>query len=239
MLLLAACTLGNENSTDKSEAVTSTVLQKCEDLGEEYIDSFIFIGESATYHLKSRGVLKGGKDTTQVWCPRSGTANLDTTIGTLKIVYPDSGEEMTISEATRLKCPRRIMLTFGLNGAVTKINQGKEYFKTCYLSLINSIREASPDTVIIIQSCFPIAENMDMSNYTVDAKTLNEYIDTINGWALSLANEQGIGYLDTQEILRDEKGFLRSDYQAGDGYHLSAAACNEILMYIRTHDFGE
>jgi lysophospholipase L1-like esterase len=80
---------------------------------------------------------------------------------------------------------------------------------------------------------------MDMSNYTVDAKTLNEYIDTINGWALSLANEQGIGYLDTQEILRDEKGFLRSDYQAGDGYHLSASAYNEILMYIRTHDFGE
>ena len=36
-------------------------LKKSEDMGQEYIDSFVFLGESTTYHLKSRGVLTDGK----------------------------------------------------------------------------------------------------------------------------------------------------------------------------------
>ena len=243
MLVLAACATDNTQSTeskqDPSLAVNTTVLQKCEDLGQEYIDSFIFIGESTTYHIKSRGVLKDGRDTKQVWAPKSGTINLDTTINTVKVIYPETNSELTISQAAKEKQPTRVILTFGLNGAVNKIKHGEEYFKSCYLSLINTIKEASPETVIIIQSCFPISDNMDMTNYTVDVKTLNGYIDTINSWSLSLATEHGLGYLNTQEILRDKNGYLKSEYQAGDGYHLNALAYEEILMYIRTHDFGE
>ena len=205
------------------------------DLGQEFIDSFIFFGESTTYHLKSRGVLSGGADTTQVWGTKSGTLNLDTAITTTRIIYPETNEEIKLSEALSKKTPQNILLSFGLNGAVQKICKGEEYFKECYKMLIDMIRQYSPSTNIFIQSAFPVASNMDMSSYSIDAATLNQYIDKINTWSRELAAECKIKYLDTADELKDERGFLRAEYQVGDGYHLTAEAYEKILMYIRTH----
>ena len=212
LLSLILCSCASDTAVDAaaSEQRRDTVLGTTADMGEDYIDSFIFLGESTTYHLKSRGVLKDGKNTKQVWAPKSGTVNLDTTVGSLKIVYPETGEELTVGEAVQRKKPQRILLTFGLNGAVEKIRRGEEYFRSCYLTLINAIRQGSPETVIILQSSFPISENMDMTNYSVDAATLMEYIRTINGWTAALAKDEGLGYLNTVEALVDEKGFLLS-----------------------------
>lgn len=205
------------------------------DGGSEYIDSFVFIGESTTYHMKSRGVLSGGRETKQIWAPPSGTLNLDLTVDSVKIDYPETGEALTIAEAAQRKKPAYVMLTFGLNGAVQNIRRGEKYYKNCYLKLINLIRDASPETVIILQSGFPVAKNMDMSSYTVTLDELNSYIDTINSWVYELARDEGLRYLDTSSILKDENNRLKSEYQAGDGYHLTTAAYREILYYIRTH----
>ena len=230
-LTLVSCTdsariLAN-TGTDTQDASVPT--EKTED----YIGSFIFFGESTTYHMKSREVLSGGKNTKQVWAPRSGTVNLDATSATLKIVFPETGEEMTIGEALQKSKPARIMLTFGLNGATYKIKKGEEYFRTCYLSLINKIRESSPTTKIYLQSCFPISRSMDMNAYSVDARTLNDYIDVINSWTARLASDEGLYYVDSATCLKDADGFLMSEYDGGDGYHLNRAAYEKILEYIK------
>ena len=210
-------------------------MESTEDMGQEYIDSFIFIGESTTYHLKNRGVLSGGRQTHQVWAPESGTLNLDATVTGVKIVYPKTGERMTIGEAAALEQPRRVLLTFGLNGAVQKVAAGEQYFRECYLSLIEAIRTSSPSTQIIIQSCFPVTADMDMSNYSVSAKQLCERIATINSWSAALARDLGLGYLNTAEVLTNADGFLFDEYDVGDGHHLTADAYRVILEYIRTH----
>ncbi|MBO5203821.1 MAG: hypothetical protein J6B72_04335 [Clostridia bacterium] len=244
-LSLASCTRDGQSASVGSSDTSlesdreAALLSETADMGQEYIDSFIFIGESTTYHLKSRGVLRGGTETRQVWAPSSGTANLDTSVASLKIVFPDTGEEITVGDAMKRKKPRRVMLTFGLNGAVAKIKRGEDYFRSCYLSLINVIRENSPDTDVVLQSCFPIAENMDMSNFSVDAPTLMEHISTINGWTLRLAEDEGLSYLDTCETLKDSRGFLCSEYDSGDGHHLTKEAYIQILKYIRTHGITE
>ena len=87
----------------------------------------------------------------------------------------------------------------------------------------------------VLQSAFPVAENMDMSAYSVDLETLNAYIRTINEWSYSLACEEGCRYLDTDTVLKDENGNLKIEYQTGDGHHLTAEAYRDILYYIRTH----
>ena len=222
--------------TEQDVEVDGTAIAGCTpDMGEEYVDSFIFFGESTTYHLKSRGVLKGGKNTCQVWAPSGGTVNLDTTISSVRIVYPQTGEVISLGEALKRSRPQRILLTFGLNGAVEKIKRGEDYFRTCYRSLINTIRENSPDTKIILQSCFPISSSMDMSNYSVDVATLNGYIDRINGWTLSLAEDEGIYYLDSASVFKGEDGFLLPKFDSGDGHHLSREAYIAMLQYLRTH----
>ena len=224
-----------ESSDARVMQNAEALLPPCEDKGMSYIDSFIFFGESTTYHLKSRGVLSGGKETTQVWANKSGTMKLDLSIDKQKIIYPETGELLTVGEAAAKRRPANIVLTFGLNGAVQNVKMGEEYFKRCYKKLIDAIRTSSPSTNIIIQSAFPVAENMDMSAYSVSLKTLNEYIDLQNAWAYSLACEEDCKYLDTSSILKDENNNLKIEYQVGDGHHLTTEAYKQILYYIRTH----
>lgn len=243
--ILCSCATPTKAPTESNEPqYTNTSLQKLpsplpksEDAGQKYIDSFIFIGESTTYHLKSRGVLSGGTDTTQVWAPKSGTLMLDATTANCRIVYPETGEEIDLTQAAARKKPEYFMLSFGLNGATRSISKGKDYFKSSYKKLIDTLLSSSKNSKIILQSCFPVAKNMDMSNFSVDVSTLNRYIDTLNSWTQELADENGFAYLNTSEILKDQNGFLLFEYQSGDGYHLTREAYIEILKYIRTHAY--
>ncbi len=216
---------------------TSVTLKETEDRGQAYLDSFIFLGESTTYHLKSRGVLSGGTETTQVWAPAGGTLNLDQTTASVPLLYPETGEYLTFSEALSRKQPAFLLLTFGLNGAVQNVKRGEEYYKSCYRKLLDTAIAASPKTKIILQSGFPVAANMDMSAYSCTLDQLNGHIDTINGWVWELAEEYGLRYLSTNEILKDENGRLKTVYQNGDGHHLTRSAYLEILHYIRTHGY--
>ncbi|MBE6550447.1 MAG: hypothetical protein E7670_08505 [Ruminococcaceae bacterium] len=203
-----------------------------ENMDGDYIDSFVFFGESTTYHLKSRGVLSGGNNTTQVWGTGNGTAKLDITTKALRIIYPETNELLTVGEAAAKKHPKRMFLCFGLNGAVGNIKKGAEYFKACYRSLIDEIIKNSPSTEIFLASAFPVAKNMDMSRYTVDVDTLNSYIVTINSWTREVADEYGFTYLNVAEPLTDSNGHLRIEFQVGDGHHLTADAYRLVLEYI-------
>lgn len=234
--LLGSCSPPkNMEDTPSKDTRPTAVAPTEEDTEQDYIDSFVFFGESTTYHLKHRGVLSGGTETTQVWGPENGTVNLDTTVTTLKIVYPETKERLTLGEALSRKQPKRILFCFGLNGAVAKIRRGKDYFQGCYRLLLETVRAHAPQTEIYLQSAFPVAENMDMSAYSVDVDTLNGYIETINSWTQELAASYGAVYLNTAEVLRDSNGRLRMAYQSGDGHHLTADAYRAILSYIIEH----
>lgn len=234
--LLTSC---NQKSTEASLNLTDSAISTKKVLEQNFIDSIIFLGESTTYHMKSRGVLSGGTQTTQIWAPKSGTLMLDSATSSCRIVYPETGEEIDLCEAMRRKKPEYMLLTFGLNGASRSISRGSEYFKSCYAKLIRSLQEASPDTGIIIQSCFPIAKSMDMSEHSVDSKTLNEYIDIINGWSEELALTLNIPFIYSASVLKNSDGFLFEEYHVGDGYHLTREAYVKILEYIKANaDIG-
>ena len=243
LLSLSACAPTSTVSDTYAEQQTAPTslpglaypLAKSEDAGSEYIDSFIFLGESTTYHLKSRGVLSGGTQTDQVWAPKSGTLMLDLSTASCRIVYPQTGEELDLYEAVSKSRPRYILLTFGLNGATRIVSKGKDHFWECYRRLIDTLASASADTEIILQSCFPVAQSMDTAGYSISPNELNGHIDTINSWTCELARQCSLGYLNTAETLKGEDGALKEEYQVGDGYHLTREAYIIILDYIRTH----
>ena len=221
----------------EDETRVSVVLEESADMGEDYIDGFIFFGESTTYHLKSRGVLPGGRSTAQVLGNESGTAILDPDTASTSVIYPETGETVTFREAIERKKPKYLFMSFGLNGAAYKLRRGKDYFKDCYRELVGAVRSASPETKIILGSCYPVAENMDMSRYSLTLDELNSAIRTLNEWTLELCYEEGLRYLNVNEVLTDGDGRLRLEYQVGDGHHLTAAAYVKILEYIRTHGY--
>ena len=219
-----------EPKTEKSPVT----LAQTADMGQAYQDSIIFVGDSTTAHLRSRGVLTGGTATQQVWVPADNTLLLDFNITKKKIVHPATGIEMTIAEAAAQDKPAYMVLTIGLNGITSFVNN-KNLYQNCYGNLIDAIREASPETKIMLQSVYPVAANQ--KTFTADAVTLNGYIDILNGYVKELAATKEVKYLDTNSALKGPDGLLPESYQNGDGIHLTAEGYRVILNYIRTHGY--
>ncbi|MBE6651552.1 MAG: hypothetical protein E7613_09625 [Ruminococcaceae bacterium] len=196
------------------------------DAGQEYIDSMVFIGDSTTHGMIYYGVLSGGKNTKQVWTPKSGTLAMWNLL-TEKIVYPDNGTEMLIGDAIAAKKPDKVVLTLGVNG-VSSLSETE--FKKYYNGLIEEIKERSPETKIILQSIYPVCD------YYQYVKSISmEKINRANTWISQLAEENGLYYLNTISVLLGDNGYLKESYCNGDGIHISGEGFKVILDYIRTH----
>ena len=216
-------TADGQSSSDS--ATDPVILTETPDAGIDYQNSIIFVGDSLTAHIRSRGVLTGGTATKQVWCPENNMMNLNSEVTAAKIVYPETGEKMTVAEAAGRAKPAIMVITLGTDWGVSYLSESE--FKDCYTDLIQAIQAASPDTKIILQSIFPVAQsckNLD-----------NTKIDAANKWVKAIASENGCRYLDTQSILKDDKNFLKEEYAESDGIHLRKDAYVAILEYIRTH----
>ena len=200
------------------------------DMGQEYIDSITFLGDSTTYGLKAYAVLTDGKKTKQVWTPSNGTLTLSYQ-GFVDIWYPDDEVEISIRAAVERKKPQRMIITLGVNGISF---MDKDYFISEYTDLVTSIQEISPETQIILQSIFPIA-----SNYEYQKDINNKKICEANTWILSVAEATGVKFLNTYTVLIGENDYMIDSYQNGDGLHLNESGFQAVLNYIRTHGYPD
>lgn len=193
----------------------------------EYIDKLIFVGDANTYGLKYYKMLSDGSSTKQVWVPKSGTLPMNNLCDAL-IYYPDTGEELTIAQAAAEKCPEYIVLTVGMGGIA---DAEESSFKEEYKGLIKSIQTASPDTVIICNSIYPIEANYDEKDNGITSTA----IDIANIWIAAVASETGTVYMDTASVLKGADGSLISGYGTGDGVHIAPAGYTAVLNYLNEH----
>ncbi len=218
-----------EEVSETEEIITEpapTVLALSEDMGGEYIDSLIFLGDSTTYGLKTYKMLKDGKSTKQLWAANGATLSI-ADILTKKIVYSENGKEMLIADAMALAKPEYLVVTLGAEGL--RAIEEEEFVKQ-YTSLVDALITASPETKLMLQSIFPTNEKL--------AKLTNEKIDIANQHILKIAAEKGVRYLDTQSVLKDEDGGLNVKYDnGGTGMNLNAEGFGIVLDYIRTHGY--
>ena len=217
-------TADGQSSSDS--ATDPVILTETPDAGIDYQNSIIFVGDSLTAHLINRGVLTGGTDTKQVWRCEHNMMNLNSEVPAAKILYPGTGEKMTVAQAAGVAKPEIMIITLGTDWGVSYLSESE--FKACYSDLIKDIQKASPKTEIILQSIFPVTAGC----VTLD----NSKINTANKWVKAIAAENDCHYLDTQSILKDDKGNLKAEYcNSTDGIHMGANAYVAILEYIRTH----
>ncbi len=225
----AAVTDGGEGTAATDAPQTSSVvLGETEDAGQEYIDKLTFLGDSTTYGLKYYEVLSGGKNTTQVWTPASGTLTLYN-YATATIVFPEDGQEISIVDAVTRKQPEYLVITLGVNGVA---EMDEDWFKQDYTALVQSIQAASPDTKIICNSIYPVENDYEYIN-----SINNTNIPQANEWIKAVAEATGCKYADSASVLKAEDGSLREDYGNGDGVHLNADGFNAVLEYLRTHAY--
>ena len=176
----------------------------------------------------------GGKENKQVWKGAVGNTITFLYVETVKILYPETGEELTIKEAAEKAQPEYLVITLGVTGGVSQ-NLSEEEFKRLYRTVVDGILEVSPDTKIILQSILPVTK---VNQYE---KTItNDKIIPFNGWVADLAKEyytaeKNVYYADTFSALLDEEGYMRAEYGSGDGLHPCLAGYQAILRYLRTH----
>ncbi len=191
-----------------------------------FLENVSFLGDSITAHMAARSPISAD----HIWCTKARYLNLDSRITYAKIVAPDTGEEQTIAEVARRLCPPYLVITLGIDYGVYYYRNELDTFSHYYEKLLDAIHAASPDTVLLVQSIFPVA---------VQCNTItNDMIDNANAALQSLCARRGIAYLDTQSVLRNEDGYLRAEFcNSADGIHLSERAYTTVLDYIA--DFAE
>ncbi len=217
----------DDPSPSPSAQPSGAQLGETADAGQSYIDKLIFIGDSTTYGLKAYSMLSGGTETLQVWTPTSGTLALFNQ-SWATIVYPETGEEIPITDAIERKQPEYVVLTIGVNG-VSMMDEAA--FKADYIDLVERIKSVSPDTKIICNSIYPVESAYEAKDNGIN----NAKISAANAWIKQIAEQTGTYYLDSASVLKGADGCLVPEYGNGDGIHLGAAGFERVLNYIRTH----
>ena len=207
--------------------------QASADGGTAYRDRLLFLGESTTYHLRARGVLTGGTATDRVIAPRSGTMMLDRRILSSRVLEPQSGKEMTVTDAIAARQPEILVLSFGLNGIVGFLADHSRY-SVPYRALIRAVHEVSPETIVILQTVYPVAEAPAEWKFDRSPAEINQGILELNRILPEIAEAEGAYVVDTAATVRGEDGYLRAEYSS-DGIHLTRAGYEQVLLCLQTH----
>lgn len=205
-----------------SPAPSATRLAATDDMGQEYIDKFTFLGDSTTNGLYEYQVIPGAR----VWTPASGTLTLNLW-STATVVMHDDGTELSIADAAAAHKPEYMVITLGVNG-VSFLTE--DTFTTEYTNLVKAIQAASPDTKIIINSIYPTC-----SDYKYKNDISLEKINAANGWLEKIAESCGVHFAYSFEALAGADGYLPTELSNGDGIHLNTDGYNKVIDYLRTH----
>ncbi len=217
--------------TEGTQAVDETLgellrVPESADAGQAYIDGLTFLCDSSVIGLRDYGLLSGGTATTQVWGSAAGNIPAGN-LADCRIRYPGDGSELTPAEAAARDKPSRLLIVLGTDGLNTV---DEDSFVEGYVSLIRSIQEASPNTVIVVCSVSSVA-----TNYSgVDGVNAN-VIRTVNEWITVVCMRTGVYYCDAGSAVNDRAGWLDGDYASVNGKALNTEGLRTFLAYLRIH----
>lgn len=189
--------------------------------GISFLDSLTFLGDSTTAHMQQRSPLR----TEQIWATKNRYLNLDSRITNARIVAPDTGEEETVATVAARLHPAYLVVTLGIDYGIYYYRDKPNTFRFYYEKLLDAVQSASPDTVLILQSVFPVAKS--------STGITNEMIDNANTVIRAIADDRNLVYVDQKPVLADSEGFLRAEYCfSEDGIHLTSSAYDAILKHL-------
>ena len=212
----------NESSSSQVEIVESGLVPEMERVLSGYFDDAIMVGDSLTAGIQLYYVMK---NTTVI----SHTGINVSTISTSKVISSENGK-ITIPEAmAQHPDAKKIYILIGANGISWMT---KENFIEDYSEFIDIVKAQHPESIIYVQSIFPINEELFEEHYSQELT--NDEIDEYNQAILKMAEEKGIYYLNVAEDLKDVNGALSSE-ATSDGLHLGKAYYEKWFNYLKRH----
>jgi hypothetical protein len=135
-----------------------------------------------------------------------------------------------IDDATALN-PDRIFIMAGINDINSQ--RSVKSIISGYQSILNSIKMKCPSVKIYLESVLPINSKLNRANLNLSVSN-NEIIE-LNRGLQSLANSNGVSYLDLYSLMHDSAGELPADMTIdgvhinGNGYRIWADLLKTIL----------
>lgn len=193
---------------------------------DDPVERMTFFGDSTTAHL----ALRGGIPQERVWSGVGSTVLFET-VNAVKCVHlQKENRDLSLTEAVALKKPRILVITVGVSGGAGRLS--RESFVSIYRELLLSVRKASPETKLLVQSLLPLSDR-SVKHYK---RLTKEAVVQANGWVRELCEELQIPYVDTHAKLIDPNtGYLKPEYQNDEYMHLTAAAYEVILANLRAY----
>lgn len=169
---------------------------------ESWFDDALFIGDSRTVGLQQMARL-GDAD---YFCAGSMSVFTVQKWNCSDQDFRDKQLHQVLSDKTYGK----IYVHLGLN----ECGSDHDLVMEQYRDLVDLIQEKQPDAVVILQAILTVTERKAMDpNFSL------ERIHDLNSRIEALAEEKGFLYIDVNEWVADERGYMRSDVSY-DGAHL-------------------
>ena len=185
---------------------------------ESYFADAAFVGDSLTQGLQLYDILD-----TEVIANRG--INLESIYNPDKIRVAE-GYTSVFNELERIQ-PKKIYVQLGMNDIAWRTEKD---FSRLYGELIDKIHSDFPESILYVQSIFPVTGWYAEKDNGID----NEKVVAYNKLLLDLANEKGCYYLDVHSALVNENGVLPDD-MSPDGIHLNAPHYQKWFHYLKTH----
>lgn len=209
-------------TTVSTEAATKSETLTFTEVDDDYFSDALFIGNSRTVGL----ALYGSMPDDVTFYATEGMNIYDLPTSSAQIP-PNSGPKVSYKSLLSTEKFGKIYIMLGINDLGTGTSQS---FADYYKGIVDEIHAAQPDAIIYIQSIINISAARNAQGDIISNDNINEK----NALLEKLANNEYIFYLDVNEPLRDENGFLNADYTS-DGIHLGGGSLSLWENYLYTH----
>ena len=214
----------SNNSLGNERGELKTLTDLGEAANESYLsdDSIKFLIDSTFIGLRTKSLI----GTNQVWGTQSGSMPIGS-VNEALIKFPNDGSEISPVDAAMIAKPRVLYIGIGTDGLT---NVDKDTFIRQYDTLIENIRNASPDTIIVCMGLCSVTESYsgpDGLNITVMSDG-NDYVQLV-------CRDTGAYYLDVSENLGDGSGGLRASYAEANGKSLNTQGLGIVMQYVKSH----
>ncbi|MCL1919364.1 MAG: GDSL-type esterase/lipase family protein [Peptococcaceae bacterium] len=129
--------------------------------------------------------------------------------------------------------PSKVFLLIGAND-VNKTKDSHETIAQNIQDIISTIKTNAPETIIYVQSLYPVNRDSPKSNPLEIGKLSNKRIVEINSLLASVCETEQVIYLDLFSHLVDDLGNLREEYTI-EGLHLNAQGYKAVAELLRQH----
>lgn len=140
-----------------------------------------------------------------------------------------NGRMGPLREGLELDPYGKVYIMLGINDCTSREDQ-LERFITPMKQIIEMVQETQPDAKIYLLSLAPVGRNTP-NNFCYSLDNVVLFTQTVK----SLAREYNTEYIDVFRLMCDEYGYIRDEFNAGDGIHIDAHHYDEILYFLKCH----